>query len=81
MSTEYRIQPTGNHFTIIDPWGEHLVNVFPTEDAAKQEIERCKRNDEMWEAAKLMVEAAIKTHMELFGVDRETSRYWISSAV
>lgn len=34
----------------------------------------------MWKTAKALVEAAIKTQMEIFGVDRETARYWISSA-
>jgi hypothetical protein len=80
MNPEYRIEPSGRQFTVIDPWGDHLVELFPTEDAAKQEIERCKKNDEVWEAAKLLVDTAIKAHMEMFGVDRETARYWISSA-
>jgi len=34
----------------------------------------------MWEAAKLWVDKAIQTHMETFGVDRETARYWVCSA-
>ena len=79
MSTEYHIEIVGSRFIVIDPDGE-IVNTFHTEDAAKQDLERCKKNDEMWETAKLLVDIAIKTHMEVFGVDRETSRYWISSA-
>jgi hypothetical protein len=35
MSDEYRIVPNGNAFIVIDPWGERLVDVFPTEEAAK----------------------------------------------
>jgi hypothetical protein len=65
-------------FIVIDPDGE-IVDTFPTEDTAKQDIERCKKNDEMWETAKVLVDVAIKVHMERFGVDRETARYWIQS--
>jgi hypothetical protein len=47
MSNEYRIKPAGNAFIVIDPWGEQLVDVFPAEDAAKHDIERCKKVDAM----------------------------------
>ncbi len=80
MNAQYRIEPAGSQFKVIDPWGEYLVDVYSTEDAAKRDIERCKREDAMWETAKSLVDAAIRTHMEIFGVDRETARYWISSA-
>jgi len=53
---------------------------YPTEDAALQDIERCKREDRMYETAKQLVDIAIKAHMERFGVDRETARYWVCSA-
>ncbi len=79
MNTEYRVEPAGDQFIVIDPDGEQ-VNTYATEEAAKRGIERCKRDDAMWETAKALVDAAIKTHMEIFGVDRETARYWISSA-
>jgi hypothetical protein len=78
MSNEYRIEPAGNAFIVIDDLGEH-VNTYPTEEAAKQDIERCK-HEAMHEAAKLLVDNAIKTHMQMFGVDRETASYWIRSA-
>jgi hypothetical protein len=65
---------------VIDPWGERLVDVFPTVDAAKQDIERCQREDAMYETAKQLVHIAIETHMQKFGVDCETARYWIRSA-
>ena len=52
MATEYRIEQAGSQFTVVDPWGERLVDVFPTEEAAKQDIERCKREDAMFETAK-----------------------------
>ena len=80
MSNEYRIEPTGPAFIVIDPWGEQLVNTYPTEDAANQDIERCKREDAMYVTAKQLVDFAITTHMQMFGVDRKTASYWIHSA-
>jgi len=35
----------------------------------------------MYAAAKQLVDTAIKAHMQVFGVDRETARYWASSAM
>jgi hypothetical protein len=43
-------------------------------------IERCKKEDQMYETAKQLMDMAIKAHMQVFGVDRETARYWIRSA-
>jgi hypothetical protein len=34
----------------------------------------------MWESAKLLIDTAIKAHMQMHGVDRETARYWVSRA-
>jgi len=34
----------------------------------------------MYKTAKQVVDTAIKAHMQMFGVDRETARYWIQSA-
>jgi|SRR4030095_1312105 hypothetical protein len=81
MSNEYRVEAAGGAFIVVDPWGERLVDVFPTEDAAKQDIERCKKEDAMYETAEQLVNIAIEAHMQKFGVDRETARYWISSAM
>jgi hypothetical protein len=81
MDIKYRIESSGNQFTVVDPWGEQLVDTYPTEDAARQDIERCKKEDAMWETAKLLVDAAIKAHMQLHDVDRETASYWINSAL
>ena len=80
MSGDYRIVPSGEHFIVIDPWGERLADVFPTEEAAAVEIERCKKEDAMYDSAKKLVDSAIEAHMKKFGVDRETSSYWIRSA-
>jgi len=65
---------------VIGDAGER-VGTYPTEDAAQQDVERCKREDAMYETAKHLVDAAVKAHMQMHGVDRETARYWISSAM
>jgi hypothetical protein len=79
MSNEYRIAPAGSQFIVIDDAGER-VGTYSTEEAAKQEIERCMKEDAMYAAAKQLVDAPIRTHMEQFGVAREEASYWICSA-
>jgi hypothetical protein len=56
MDTECRIESSGAAFIVIDSWGEQLVDVFPTEEAAKKDIARCAREDGMWQAAKILVD-------------------------
>jgi predicted nucleic acid-binding protein len=80
MTAEYRIHQAGTQFTVVDPWGER-VNFYPTKEAAEQDIERCKKEDSMWETEKYLVDEAVKAHMQIHGVDRATSRYWIDSAI
>jgi len=80
MKTDYCIEPSGPAFTVIDPWGE-TVNTYATEGAAQHDIERCKREDAMYETAKQLVDTTIKAHMKMHGVDRETARYWVCSAM
>jgi hypothetical protein len=29
MTDEYRIEPAGTAFRVLDPWGEYLVDLFP----------------------------------------------------
>ena len=41
VSNDYRIEPSGAAFIVIDPAGERLVDTYSTIDAAKQDIERC----------------------------------------
>jgi hypothetical protein len=65
---------------VIDPWGERLVGVFSTEDAAQRDIERCKREDALYETAWQLVEISEEVLMQKFGVDRKTAQYWVSSA-
>jgi hypothetical protein len=81
VSNDYRIKPVGGAFMVIDPWGEQLVDVYSSEDTAQRDIERCKKEDAMYETAKQLVDIAIKTHMQMFGVDYETARYWVCSAM
>jgi hypothetical protein len=81
MSNDYRIEPAGTAFRVLDPWGEYLVDLFPTRDAAQRDIERCKREEEMYDTAQQLVEIAIQAHMQKFGVDRETAEYWIHGAM
>jgi hypothetical protein len=44
-------------------------------------LERCQKEDAMWETAKILVDIAIQAYMQMHGVDRETARYWVSSAM
>jgi PAS domain-containing protein len=43
--------------------------------------EHYRNEDAMYKTANLLVEHATKAHMQMHGVDRETSEYWIRSAV
>jgi hypothetical protein len=80
MATKYRTEPAGSAFVVIDDAGEQM-GTYPTENLAKQDIERCLKEDAMYETAKQLVDFAIKTHMQMFRVDRAVSRYWIGSAM
>ena len=40
---------------LIDPWGENLVDSFPSEEAAQHAIAECKKEDATWETAKLLI--------------------------
>lgn len=60
--------------------GEQLVDLFPTEEAEKQDIECCKREDAMYETARQLVEISEEVLMQKFGVDRKTAQYWVRSA-
>jgi len=73
MKNEYCIEPAGTAFIVIDDAGER-VDTYPTKEAAQQDIERCQKEDAMWETAKQLVDTAIKAHMQMFGVDREAAQ-------
>jgi len=61
--SDYRIESVGTRFTVIDPAGEQ-VDTYTTKEAAERDIERCKREDTMYETANQLVDTAVKAHME-----------------
>jgi hypothetical protein len=81
MNPDYQIKRAGKQFKVLDPWGEYLVDMFPTREAAEKDIARCKREDAMYETAKDLVDIAIKAHAKKFRIDRERAEYWIHSAM
>jgi hypothetical protein len=81
MNTDYQIKRAGRQFRVLDPWGEYLVDMFPTREAAQKDIERFKKEDTMFETAKQLVDIAIEAHAQKFGIDRETAERWIHDAM
>jgi hypothetical protein len=80
MPAKYRIKDSADgQFKLIDDSGEE-VGSYDTEDAAEQDPQRALKDNAMWETAQALVASAIKAHMEVHGVDLDTSRYWIRSA-
>jgi hypothetical protein len=73
MDTEYRIESVGSQYIVVDPWDE-IVGRFSSEEEAQKNIERCKREDAISDTARLLVDNAIRAHMQLHGVDRDTAR-------
>jgi hypothetical protein len=71
MSTEYRIEPVGRQFIVVDPWDE--IVGYPSAEEAQQTIERFEKEHAVSETAHLLVENAIKALMQLNGVDRGTA--------
>ncbi len=65
MSNEYRVETAGREFAVIDPGGVR-VGTYGTEHEAKPDVERCKRDDAMYETAKQLVDAAITAHAKMF---------------
>jgi predicted RNA binding protein with dsRBD fold (UPF0201 family) len=79
MNAGYRIESTDNNqFVVFGPDGESVA-VHGKQEDAEQEVKRCLKEDAMYDAAKLVVEDAIRKHMEMFSVDRQTACYWINS--
>jgi hypothetical protein len=79
MNTAYRVEVAGSEFAVIDPWGQQ-VNTYATEELAKQDIERCKSEDLLYETAQQLVDLSVKTVMKMHSIDRQTALYWIRSA-
>jgi hypothetical protein len=75
----YRIESSDDQFTVLGPHGEDVA-VHSTREEAEEEIKRCLEEDARSEMAKILVHTAIKSYMDMYGVDRETARECISHA-
>jgi len=56
------------------------VAVHSTRVEAEEEIRRCLEEDKRSEMARILVDTAINSYMQMFGTDRETAREEISHA-
>jgi len=81
VTDECRIEPVGSAFRVLDPWNEYLVDLFPTREAAQLDFDRCKREDQMYETAQQLVDAAIEAQIQKFRIHREVAKYWIHSVM
>jgi hypothetical protein len=79
MNAGYRIEPTNDKFTVFGPYNQDVA-VHSTREDAEEEIRRCLVEDARAEMARLVVESAIKMHMDMFCVDYETAREEIAHA-
>ena len=75
----YRIEPTADKFTVFGPRNEGVA-IHSTREDAEEEIKRCLEEDARSEMAKILSDTAIKSYMDMFGVDRQTARAEISHA-
>jgi hypothetical protein len=79
MSPEYRIEIVGRQFIVVDPSNE-IVGRYASQGEAQQTIEECKKEDEGWETARLLVRNAIKAYTQIHGVAHDTARRAIRDA-
>jgi hypothetical protein len=79
MNAGYLIEPIADKFRVFGPYDEDVA-VHSTREEAEQEIERCLQEDARSEMARILVDTAIKSYMDMYGVDRETAREEISHA-
>ena len=79
MNAGYRIVPTADKFTVFGPYNEDVA-VHSTREEAEEEIKRCLEEDARSEMARILVDTAIKSYMDMFRVDRETARAEIEHA-
>jgi len=79
MSPEYRVEIVGRQFIVVDPSNE-IVGRYTSQEEAQQTIEECRKEDEGWETARLLVRNAIKAYMQMYGVDHNTARHAIWAA-
>jgi hypothetical protein len=81
MDNEYKIKRSQDGFLVLDPWGEYLVEIFPTEEAAKHAIAACAEEDRVWETAKTLIDMATQTLMAKHDLDRDTASRLIRDAM
>ena len=80
MDIDYRIEPVGSQYIVVDPWDE-IVGRYTSTQEALQNIERCKKEDAIAETAHLLVENAIKALVQVNGLDRDTAERAIRDAM
>lgn len=73
MNAGYRIEPIAGKFTVFGRYDQNVA-VHSTREEAEEEIKRCLKEDARNEMAKILVDIAIKSYMDMFGADRETAR-------
>jgi hypothetical protein len=73
MNAGYRIEPTADKFTVFGRYDENVA-VHSTRADAEEEIKRCLAEDARAEMARILVDSAIKSHMDMFRVDYATAR-------
>lgn len=76
---EYRIERDGGKFVAIDS-GEETVGVYDSEEEARADIAREKKEDAIWERTKQLMRAAVRTIMAEYSVDVETALNQVNSA-
>jgi hypothetical protein len=79
MNAGYRIEQTDSQFTVFGPHDEDVA-VHATREEAEEEIKRCLQEDARSQMARILVDSAIKSYMDMYGVDRDTAREEISHA-
>jgi hypothetical protein len=78
VSDHYTIDRTIYGYVVTGPAGD--TSICPTEEAAKADIKRSKKNDETFLHARLLVDTAIEVQSLLLGMDYETAKRWIKIA-
>jgi hypothetical protein len=79
MYNEYKIKPSQDGFLVLDPWGEYLVEIFPTEEAANHCRVRGRRprvGD-----SKILIDMATQTLMTKHDLDGDTARRLMQDAM
>jgi hypothetical protein len=79
MRSKYRIELGGHGYVVMDAENGTVGN-YETRQEAQQGIQRCQKEDAIWETSKLLIDMSIKTLMQIHEVDRDTATDWISSA-